>query len=87
MPLYMDVHSQLYGATADAIAKAHQRDREVQEKHGVRYLRYWLNEEWGRLFCLLEAPSKEAATSVHAEAHGLVANEIWEVTPGGDSER
>lgn len=82
MPLYMDVHSLLRDATPEAVEQAKLRDSEVQGKYGVRYLRYWLDPQWGRLFCLVDAPSKEAAASVHREAHGLMANEIWEVIEG-----
>ena len=35
-----------------------------------------------RVFCLVEAPSKEAAERVHREAHGLVADELVEVQEG-----
>ena len=81
MPLYMD-HHHLEGLTAEAVAGAHQRDLEVQAKHGVQYLKYWFNEDDGTVFCLVEAPSKEAAEAVHREAHGLVADEITEVQEG-----
>ncbi len=82
MPLYMDVHKNVQGLTADAVAGAHQKDLEVQDKHGVKYLRYWFNEQDGTVFCLCEAPSKEAAETVHREAHGLLADEIIEVKEG-----
>jgi Protein of unknown function (DUF4242) len=82
MPLYMDHHRNVPDLTADAVAGAHQRDLEVQEKHGVDYKRYWFNEEAGEVFCLVEAPNKEAAEAVHREAHGLVAEEIVEVSEG-----
>ncbi len=82
MPLYMDVHKGVEGLTAEAVAGAHQKDLETQEKHGAKYLRYWFNEDEGTIFCLVEAPSKEAAEAVHREAHGLVAEEIVEVTEG-----
>lgn len=82
MPLYMDVHKNVQGLTADAVAGAHQKDLEVQDKHGVKYLRYWFNEQDGTVFCLCEAPSKEAAEAVHREAHGLLADEIIEVQEG-----
>ena len=82
MPLYMDVHKNVQGLTADAVAGAHQKDLEVQDKHGVKYLRYWFNEQDGTVFCLCEAPSKEAAEAVHREAHGLLADEIIEVKEG-----
>jgi uncharacterized protein DUF4242 len=82
MPMFMDTHEKVDGLTADALAGAHQRDLEVQKKHGARYLKYWFNEANGRVYCLVEAPTKEAAVSVHREAHGLVADEIVEVKEG-----
>jgi hypothetical protein len=82
MPLFMDTHEKVDGLTADAVAGAHQRDLEVQNKHGARYLKYWFNESNGRVYCLVEAPNKEAAASVHREAHGLLADEIVEVKEG-----
>lgn len=82
MPLYMDIHDKIRAVTPEAIAQAHQRDLEVQDKYGVRYLKYWVNREAGRMFCLVEAPSKEAAFAVHYEAHGLLPNEIYEVFEG-----
>jgi len=77
----MDVHT-VNGATADAVAGAHQQDLTVQGKYGVKYLKYWLDEGSGKIFCLAEAPDKEAAIRVHREAHGLVADEIFEVKEG-----
>ncbi len=82
MPLFMDVHQKVDGLTAEAVAGAHQKDLEVQEGHGVKYLKYWFDEASGRVFCLVEAPSAEAATAVHREAHGLVADDITEVQEG-----
>ncbi len=82
MPLYMDVHRNVQGLTSDAVAGAHEKDLEVQDKHNVKYLKYWFNEGTGTVFCLCEAPSKEAAEAVHREAHGLVADEIIEVKEG-----
>jgi hypothetical protein len=82
MPIYMDVHKDVEGLTAEAVIGAHKKDLEAQEKHGVKYLNYWYNEEEGAVFCLFEAPSKEAGTAVHQEAHGLVADEIIEVKEG-----
>lgn len=78
----MDIHKNLEGLTAEAIAGAHQKDLEIQDKHGVKYLNYWFNEADGTVFCLSEAPNKEAAEAVHREAHGLVADEIIEVKAG-----
>jgi hypothetical protein len=82
MPLYMDVHNLDGGVSVDDVAKAHQADLEKQGDHDVNYLRYWVNEAEGKIFCLVDAPSAEAANTVHREAHGLVADEIHEVTAG-----
>ncbi len=82
MPLYMDEHRKVEGLSAEAVADAHRRDVEVQDRHGVKYHQYWFNEDEGRVFCLVEAPSREAAEAVHREAHGLVADEIVEVEQG-----
>ena len=82
MPLYMDTHKKVEGLTAEAAAGAHQRDLEVQGKHGVNYLNYWFNEAEGAVFCLVDAPNKEAAIAVHREAHGLLADDVVEVKEG-----
>ncbi len=82
MPLFMDVHKKVEGLTGEAVAGAHQKDLEAQDRHGVKYLKYWYDEGTGTVFCLSEAPSREAAEAVHREAHGLVADEIFEVKEG-----
>jgi hypothetical protein len=78
----MDIHAHVEGLTSDAVAQARAADVMTQEKYGVKYLRYWFDEQTGKVFCLVEAPDKEAASAVHREAHGLVADEIVEVKEG-----
>jgi len=78
MPLYMDIHV-VPGATPEALEEAHNADLAVQDKHCVQCLKYWLNEEAGKVFCLFDAPNPEAAAAVHREAHGLMAEKIIEV--------
>ena len=80
MPLYLDVHKKVSGATAADVAGAHQKDLQTQAKYGVHYLKYYFDESSGSIFCLIEAPDKETAERVHREAHGLTADEIHEVT-------
>jgi hypothetical protein len=82
MPMFMDVHNHIEGLTAEAVAGAHQADLKTQEKYGVKYLKYWFNEGTGQVFCLVDAPDKEAAIAVHREAHGLVADALIEVKEG-----
>jgi hypothetical protein len=80
MPLYMDVHHIDGGVGEEDVAKAHMADLATQEKYGVSYKRYWVDQQAGKIFCLVEAPDAEAANTVHREAHGLVADEIYEVS-------
>ena len=72
----------LEGLTADAVAHAHDADLKTQGKYDVEYQRYWFDEATGKVFCLIKAPSKDAAIAVHREAHGLVADRVIEVTEG-----
>jgi hypothetical protein len=78
----MDIRNVHGGATVDAVAQAHAADLKAQDAHDVRYLRYWVSEAEGKIFCLVDAPSAEAATTVHREAHGLVADDVSEVQEG-----
>jgi Protein of unknown function (DUF4242) len=82
MPLYMDVHTIEGGVSIDDVAKAHQADLETQDQYDVKYLRYWVDEENGKVFCLVDAPSASAAATVHREAHGLVADDVFPVQEG-----
>jgi hypothetical protein len=82
MPLFMDIHEIAGGVSIDDVAKAHQADLQTEGAHDVHYLKYWVDEGAGRIFCLVDAPSADAANTVHREAHGLVADEIFEVSEG-----
>jgi hypothetical protein len=82
MPLFTDVHRLDDSVTIDDVAKAHMADLQHQDKYDVKYLRYWVDEAGGTIFCLAEAPSSDAAATVHREAHGLVAQDIFEVKEG-----
>jgi len=80
MSLFMDVHTVEGGVAASDVAAAHQADLATQGAYGVDYIRYWVDEEAGKIFCLVQAPDAEAAATVHRQAHGLVADEIFAVT-------
>ncbi len=82
MALFMDVHSLGDKVTMADVAAAHAADLAHQDPHDVHYLRYWVNEAEGKIFCLVEAPSADDANTVHREAHGLVADEIFAVAEG-----
>ena len=77
----MDIHEIPGGVSAEDVAKAHAQDVAVQDKYGVSYHKYWVNEKEGKIFCLCHAPNAEAAKQVHREAHGLVAENVIQVEP------
>ena len=80
MPTYLDVHTVDGGVSASDVAGAHQADLATQAEYGVDYKRYWVDEKAGKIFCLVEADNAEDANTVHREAHGLVADEIYPVS-------
>jgi class 3 adenylate cyclase len=82
MPLFMDIHRNITGTTATDVAEAHHADLAAQAPYNVKYLRWWFNQELGSIYCLVQAPSAEAAVEVHKHAHGLVADEIIPVEQG-----
>jgi len=81
MPLYMDIHEVPGGVSAEDVAKAHAEDVKIEDKYGVHYHKYWVNEKAGKIFCLCHAPNAEAAIQVHREAHGMVADKVIEIQP------
>jgi hypothetical protein len=83
MPLFLDVHSLDDPVTLNDVTHAHAADLRTQGRHGVSYLRSWVDEVAAKIFCLVDAPSADVAADVHREAHGLVAQEIYQVTEGG----
>jgi class 3 adenylate cyclase len=78
MPIFLDRHDMVEQSAEDT-AKLHIKDLEVQDQYGVKFLTYWYDAERRTTFCLVDAPDKETADKVHAEAHGYVANEMIEV--------
>ncbi|MFN2615481.1 MAG: DUF4242 domain-containing protein, partial [Actinomycetota bacterium] len=83
MPMYMDRHNPQPDnpITPQDLAEAHMRDLEIQAKYGVRYISYWFDPDDQHVFCLADAPNKEACERVHRESHGLVASQLIEVNP------
>ena len=75
MPIFMDRHD-LRGLKGEDVAEAHRRDVDIQDRHGVKYMAYWFDENNGAAFCLVHAPDPETAERVHREAHGEIPNAI-----------
>ena len=77
----MDIHEVPGGVSPEDVAKAHAQDVKIEDKYGVHYHKYWVNEKAGKIFCLCHAPDAEAAIQVHRQAHGMVADKIIEIQP------
>ena len=77
----MDIHNIPGGVSAKDVANAHYKDVAIQDKYGVTYHKYWVNEKTGKIFCLCHAPNVEAAEQVHREAHGLMPDKVIQVEP------
>jgi hypothetical protein len=83
---YIDVHHLGAGkVTAADVAGAHKKDLAVQAKHDVKFLKYWVDETKGDVYCLSSASRSENITDAHKEAHGLLPAEVFKVTGGQES--
>lgn len=81
MPLYMDINTvDSDEFSAEDVVKAHMEDLVIQQKFGVRQIKYWVNEKAKTIFCLMEGPNKEACHQVHLQSHGSTACNIIEVS-------
>lgn len=79
MPFHNDFHKRLDGVTTVTVAYEHMKELSTQKIYEVQYKDYWFDEGNGKIFCLVEEQSNEAAERVHHEAHGPVPDEIHEV--------
>lgn len=81
MPVYMDRHQVPKGTPLGEVLNAHEKDMAVEHKHSCKAKTFWLDDERGFINCLIEAPTKDHVVAMHAEAHGMLPNEIMEVPP------
>ena len=79
MPIFMDIHI-VPGVKAKDVAEAHRMDMLYQNAHGCNCMTYWIDEQRGTVFCLIEAPEKTDVEEMHARAHGMVPNKVIEVS-------
>jgi hypothetical protein len=78
----MDTHERVRAITMDGVTRAYERSLDVQARHGARYIKMWVHQDaddHGLMYCLIEAPSREAVVLVHLDAHGLLPNDVYEV--------
>ena len=81
--LFIDVHQLEPGkVTYEAVANAHAKDLAVEKKYGVDFIKYWVDEDKGLVYCLSSSRDTQSIIQTHAEAHGLLPDHIYEVTDG-----
>jgi len=84
--LYMDVHQMEPGKVKfEDVAAAHQKDLATQGKYGVNFIKFWVDEKNGTVYCLSTAPDSNAVKKTHAEAHGLIPAQVYEVSSGAET--
>ena len=74
----MDLHI-APGVNAKDVAEAHSLDVKIQHHYSCKAMTYWIDEEKGFVFCLIEGPDKESVRLMHEKSHGLIPNEIIQV--------
>src|SRR5689334_3911797 len=84
--MYMDVHKLEPGKVKfEDVAAAHKKDLATEGKYGVNFIKFWVDEKNGLVYCLSTAPDSEAVKHTHAEAHGLMPAQVYEVTAGTET--
>jgi hypothetical protein len=84
--LFLDVHNLEPGkVTFEAVAEAHQKDLNTQGKYNVSFIKYWVDESAGKVYCLAESPDSASLTNSHKEAHGLIPNFVYSVSDGPEA--
>ena len=70
---------------AEDVAEAHDKDLEVESKYGVHFIKYWVDEAAGNVYCLSSSPDTQSIRKTHAEAHGLLPDQIYTVKEGTEA--
>ena len=84
--LFIDVHQLEPGKVKyEDVAKEHTKDLAVEKKYNVDILKYWVDEKEGKVFCLASASDSGALRKTHAEAHGLLPDNIYLVEEGTEA--
>jgi hypothetical protein len=84
--LFLDVHDIGPGkVTFEAVADVHKKDLATQGEFDVNFIKYWVDEQEGKVYCLAEASSESNLFKTHEKAHGLVPDYIMQVTDGPEA--
>lgn len=83
---FIDVHDMVPGTIKLAdVAAAHEKDLATEAKFGVDFIKYWVDTEKGKIYCLSKAPNEESIINTHREAHGLLPTHVYKVTDGPEA--
>lgn len=83
---FIDVHDLEPGKVVfEDVADAHQKDLATQDKYGVKFMKFWVDEQKGKVYCLSQAKNAEAVKTTHKEAHGLIPATVYQVTGGHEA--
>lgn len=84
--LFIDVHRLGPGKVKyQDVAAAHAKDLAVEGKYGVDFIKYWVDEDKGLVYCLSSSSDTASIRKTHAEAHGLLPDDIYLVTEGQEA--
>lgn len=80
---FIDEHDLGAGnVTFEDVAAAHKKDLAVEGKYNVEFIKYFVDEAEGKVYCLSKSPDAHSIYQTHKEAHGLLPNHIMEVSGG-----
>ncbi|ULQ51990.1 DUF4242 domain-containing protein [Flavihumibacter fluvii] len=81
--LFIDVHDLTPGKVSFSdVMEAHKKDLATEGKYDVSFIKFWVDEQKGKVYCLSSAKDAASITKTHAEAHGLLPSGIYKVTDG-----
>jgi hypothetical protein len=84
--LYMDVHNLEPGKVKFSdVAKAHRQDVATQGKYGTNFIKFWVDENAGKVYCLVESPDSASIYNTHKEANGLIPDFVQMVNDGDEA--
>jgi hypothetical protein len=75
---FIDVHDLEPGKVSfKDVEGAHQKDLATQDKYGAKFLKFWVDEKKGKVYCLSQAKNEASVTNTHKEAHGLMPSNVY----------
>lgn len=64
------------------MAAAHQKDLVIENRYGVNFIKYWVDEKNGVVMCLSQTKDSTSVIRTNKEAHGLLPAYVLKVKQG-----